>query len=108
MTPSGPSQSVQLAALRRITRWYGEAFAAGMEMARKSQEHGDQMVIWATGLMGAGLLALPAFLTATCGPRRISLVLPASPWAAGVIVALLARVLGGLRRDAEDTYHARK
>jgi hypothetical protein len=79
-----------------------------MEMARKSQEHGDQMVTWATGLMGAGLLALPAFLTATCGPRRISLVLPASPWAAGVIVALLARVLGGLRRDAEDTYHARK
>ena len=77
-------------------------------MARKSQEHGDQMLIWATGLMGAGLLALPTFLTATCGSGRMSLVLPASPWAGGVIVALLARVLAGLRRDAEDTYNARK
>src|SRR5713226_4546110 len=108
MATSGSSPFVGLAALRRVTRWYGKTFAAGMEMAQKSQEHGDQMVIWATGLMGAGLLALPAFLTATCGPGRMSLVLPASPWAAGAIVALLARVLAGLRRDAEDTYNARK
>src|SRR5713226_3425274 len=108
MATSGSSPFVGLAALRRVTRWYGEAFAAGMETARRSQEHGDQMVIWATGLMGAGLLALPAFLTATCGSGRMSLVLPATPWAAGVIIALLARVLANLRRDAEDIYNARK
>lgn len=108
MATSGSSPSVGLAALRRVTRWYGKAFAAGMELARKSQEHGDQIVIWTTGLMGAGLLALPAFLTATCGPGRMSLARPASPWAFGVIVALLARALAGLRRDAEDTYNARK
>src|SRR5262249_5920906 len=97
-----------LAALRRITRWYGDAFATGSEVARKSQDHADQMLIWATGLMGAGLLALPAFLTATCGPGRVGLLLPATPWAAGSIVALLARVLAALRRDTEDRYNARK
>ncbi len=77
-------------------------------MARKSQEHGDNMLTWAVGLMGAGLFALPTFLTATCGHLSLSLPLLASPWALGVVLALLGRVFGGLRRDVEDFYFVRK
>jgi hypothetical protein len=73
-------------------------------MARKSQDHSDQMLVWAIGLMGAGLFALPAFLASTCNgpiePNRV--ILAAAPWVLGVVLALLSRIFGSLRRDAED------
>jgi hypothetical protein len=104
---SGPSRA-QLAALQRAVRWYGNSVIKGARMARKSQEHADTLLTWSVGLMGAGLFALPAFLTSTCGSMGLSVPLLASPWGLGIVLALVGRVFGGLRRDTEDTYLARK
>ena len=81
-------------ALRPLTRRPG---ARGHQGDRRRRKALSQLLTWDTGLIGAGLLALPAVLTATCGQGNGNTLLPPPHGAAGVIVALLARVLGAFR-----------
>jgi hypothetical protein len=54
------------------------------------------MLTWAVGLMGAGLFSLPSFIGALCTDRRQVLWWVMYPWMCGIIVALFARILGGV------------
>jgi len=105
--PPLPS-TAQVAALQGVIRWSLQAATRGYVLAKKSQEHGDRMIIWATGLMGAGLFALPTFLTTACGSSEGRLVRVAIPWVLGLLLALGARTASGLRRDREDMFFSDK
>ncbi len=72
-------------------------------MTEASQQHEDRMLTWSVGLMGAGLFTAPSLLSTACGSVKGQMVFVA-PWAAGVMLALLGRVVGGWHRDA-DSFH---
>jgi len=97
-----------VAALGRAIKSYTRSLTTGSVLARKSQEHGDNMIVWATGLMGAGLFALPAFLKAACASAKGRLLPAAIPWVVGVVLSVLARVASGIRRDQDDFFLLQK
>jgi hypothetical protein len=72
-------------------------------MTEVSQQHEDRMLTWSIGLMGAGLFAAPSLLATPAGVANAHMAF-AAPWAAGVPLALLGRVVGGWHRDA-DAFH---
>jgi hypothetical protein len=75
-----------------------KAYAGGLREARGlaqgAQKHTDDVLTWAIGLMGAGLLALPAFTATACpsSPRQHALL--GGVWVVGILLAVAGRVVG--------------
>lgn len=100
--PSEDAQALRI--LRRNVRSYAASLAATRKLTDASQRHVDRMLTWSVGLMGAGLFALPNLVTTACGPARQSVGLVAAPWAAGIMLALLGRLVAAWHREA-DAFH---
>jgi hypothetical protein len=87
--------------LKRTARSYANTLMKTRPLTEASQQHEDTMLTWSIGLMGAGLFALPTFMTAARGPGKRGLVVVAGPWVVGILLALLGRLVGGWHRDAD-------
>jgi hypothetical protein len=77
-------------------------------LAETFQKNTDDVLTWTIGLMGAGLLGLPSFISATCpsSPRRLALL--ATPWTLGVLFAVASRIVGRAHRHADTMLFFRK
>jgi hypothetical protein len=84
-------------------RAYARSLRETQPHAARSQEHRDQMLTWAIGLMGAGLASLPGISKQWCGAGSAdgTLVWMFAPWVAGILIALLGRVVGEFQREAD-------
>jgi hypothetical protein len=91
----------RLKAMRRSARSFAFALTKTRRMTEDSQQHEDRMLTWLLGLMGAGLFALPSLLAACSSSVPSRMLWTAWPWAAGVLIALVGRVIGGMHRDAD-------
>jgi hypothetical protein len=89
--------------LEANARAYANALREAQPKAEASQQHLDQMLTWAIGLMGAALFYLPNLLEQAC-PAGIHprLVWIAVPWGLGILLALGGRVVGARHRDADS------
>jgi len=78
-------------------------------MAEASQQHQDQVLTWAIGLMGGGLFYLPNLLAQTCSiDSRPRFVLIAGPWALGILLALVGRMVSAHHRHVDNLAFFRK
>ena len=102
------SEREKLRALRRNARSYANALTKTRRLTEASQEFEDTMLTWSIGLMGAGLFALPKFLSDACGTTKHSLLAIASPWALGILLALVGRIVGTWHREADALRFAGK
>jgi hypothetical protein len=75
------------AGIQRLAGVMRERFKADNETTM----HGDQMLTWAIGLMGAGLFGSKDFLTQAPSTLRF---VPLLPWTFGILCAVAARLLG--------------
>jgi hypothetical protein len=85
--------------MRRNARSFANALLKTRRLEEASEHHEDRMLTWSVGLMGAALFALPGLLATACGGNR-HLVVVAAPWASGVVLALIGRLVGGWYRNA--------
>lgn len=89
--------------LEANARGYANALREFQPKADASQQHADQMLTWAIGLMGAALFYLPNLLEQACLPgARPRLVWIAAPWGLGILLALGGRILSARHRDADS------
>lgn len=80
--------------LREAIKAYAGGLREGRGLAQGFQKHTDDVLTWAIGLMGAGLLALPSFTAAACpaSPRQHDLL--GGVWVVGILLAVAGRVVG--------------
>jgi len=84
----------------------GRAYADGLLAIRATriaeQKHTDDTLVWSLGLMGAGLFALAGLFKAACGLERYA-ALPwvGAPWALGIALAVIGRLLAERARREE-------
>jgi len=75
------------------------------ESSTAQSEHADKMLIWAIGLMGAGVFYANTLLTeAPRGLRFIAL----APWILGILVSLAARVIGSRQAESGTTWYLKE
>src|SRR5262249_48206460 len=102
---NGLTDAARLRHMRRNTRSFANSLLKTRRLEEASQRHEDRMLTWSVGLMGAALFATPALLETACHDSR-NLVIVAAPWATGIMLALLGRVVGGWHRDASAFHFA--
>jgi len=76
-------------------------------IAEGARMHRDKMLTWAIGLMGGGLFAVVNLAGGRCsavGAR--ALIWSASPWAAGVLLAVLGRIANAAYSEGAGAFVA--
>jgi len=104
-----PEPDPAFASLEAHARAFIHALRETRPLQAASQLHQDQMLTWAIGLMGAGLFSVPSLLGFACtGGARSHLLWIAAPWTAGILFALVGRVVAANHRDADNLAFVQK
>jgi hypothetical protein len=89
-------------AVRRNVRYCVTYLRDLQKLGASSQQQHDQMLIWSIGLMGAGCVAAYGHLQ----DRSRSLAL--APWLIGILVAIVARIVGRALWDRDGELSFKK
>ena len=94
--------------LRETIKAYTGGLREGRGLAQGFQKQTDDVLTWAIGLMGAGLLALPSFTAAACpaSPRQHALL--GGVWVVGILLAVAGRVVGRVHSHRDVMLFFRK
>src|SRR5438445_11023145 len=104
---NGLTDAARLRHMRRNARSFANSLLKTRRLEETSQQHEDRMMTWSVGLMGAALFGPPGLLETACNESR-NLVIVAAPWAMGVMLALIERLVGGWHRVASSCHLARR
>lgn len=94
-----------LAELRGLCGTTAAAFREGHQLAAGSQEHTEKVLVWLSGLMGAGIFSVQGLLAAAPLSMRLSAFVP---WTFGIVCGVFGRLLGGELRKKNDQQHFRR
>ena len=94
--------SQPLEVLHEFARRAAARFRDGHELTRHSRTDSDQALTWVSGLMGAGIFSVHAVLAGAPTTMRLTALIP---WAAGIVLAVLSRLVAGTARVQDDRLH---
>jgi hypothetical protein len=95
-------ESIPSTWIRDFIQQYVDSSREGHRFAQESQQHGDRMLTWAIGLMGAGIFSSAAFLGAATPRLRFAALLP---WIAGIVLAVAGRLIAAELMGADRLAH---
>ncbi len=104
--PLGPiSPETLLADLHRLCATTAAAFREGHQMTVGSQEQTEKVLVWLSGLMGAGIFSVQGLLASAPLSMRLTTF---APWTLGILSAMLGRLLAGELKNKNDMQHFKR
>jgi len=102
--PATP-QIVQAPFPERVIKNYVEGLREGHRFAVDSQEHVDQMLTWAIGLMGAGIFGSEPFFRDYPPTATVVAILP---WVLGIVCAVAGRLIARALMERDNLFFFHK
>lgn len=96
--------TVALADLHALCGTTMAALREGHRLAAGSHEHTEKVLVWLSGLMGAGIFSVQGLLAAAPLAMRLTAFVP---WTLGILCGVLGRLLEGELRKKGDRQHFR-
>src|SRR5262245_27944146 len=99
--PGEPEQS----RVEKVLQAFGDAGREARQVQEAGRIHRDTMLTWAIGLMGGGVFAVVQLGGGPCsGLGFRPLIWAASPWVAGVLLAVVGRMANAAQSQAASIF----